>query len=290
MKSTHQLISKSTHLLIMILISSSIFAQSPQKMSYQAVIRNSSNALVTNVRVGMQISILQGSATGPSVYTETQTPTTNANGLVSIEIGGGAGFDTINWANGMYFIKTETDPAGGANYTITGTSQLLSVPYALYANKSGNGDLLHPDGFSNVITVAKDITEDSYTVPSGKNLYIISTTNEIILNNDTIHTIYGYSNSLIIGQNQIIKGASYGNTCFIGFCVDASVTPVTQNLKNDSYTVPEGKQFVMLYKDGGGILIDGVGGYEGEEAIIITSGHILSSVGNGNVIINGYLK
>ncbi|MFC2086579.1 hypothetical protein ACFLSA_00220 [Bacteroidota bacterium] len=82
----------------------------------------------------MQISILQGSATGPVVYTEKQTPTTNANGLVSIEIGYGAGFDDIDWANGPYFIKTEIDPTSGTNYSIIGTHQLLSVPYALHAN------------------------------------------------------------------------------------------------------------------------------------------------------------
>jgi len=287
MKLTNQLISKSTHVLIMMLISSSIFAQAPQKMSYQAVIRNSSNALVTNAQVGMQISILQGSATGPSVYTETQTPTTNANGLVSIEIGGGAGFDTINWANGMYFIKTETDPAGGANYTITGTSQLLSVPYALYANKSGNGDLLHPDGFSNAITVAKDITEDSYTVPSGKNFYMLSLC-DFILNNDTIHNTCNNS-PFIIGENQVIKG--YGNEySVVGFCADACVTPVIQNLKNGSYTVPEGKQIIMFYFSGP-LLIDGaLVGYTNYTPIIITSGHILSSGDNGNVIIDGYLK
>jgi uncharacterized protein (TIGR02145 family) len=108
-------------------------AQSPQKMSYQAVIRNSSDALVTYTSVGMKISILQGSSTGTVVYTETQNPTTNTNGLVSIEIGGGAGFSTIDWANDIYFIKTETDPTGGTNYAIAGTSQLMSVPYALHA-------------------------------------------------------------------------------------------------------------------------------------------------------------
>jgi len=92
----------------------------------------------------MQISILQGSASGTAVYVETQTPTTNANGLTSIEIGGGTvlsgNFSTINWANGPYFVKTETDPdgtTGGIYYTITGTSQLLSVPYALYAANAG---------------------------------------------------------------------------------------------------------------------------------------------------------
>jgi uncharacterized protein (TIGR02145 family) len=125
-----------------ILMTASVFAQAPNKMSYQAVIRNNSNALVTNTAIGMRISILQTSSSGTAVYVETQTPTTNANGLASIEIGGGTlvngNFANINWANGPYFIKTETDPSGGNNYTITGTSQLLSVPYALF---SGNGIL-----------------------------------------------------------------------------------------------------------------------------------------------------
>ena len=116
--------------------------QVPEKMSYQAVVRNTTNNLVTNQPVGMQISILQGSATGTAVYIETQTPTSNANGLVSLEIGGGTvvsgNMATINWANGPYFIKTETDPTGGSSYTITGTSQLLSAPYALYAKTSGS--------------------------------------------------------------------------------------------------------------------------------------------------------
>ncbi len=116
-----------------VLITVSVWAQTPQKMSYQAVIRNSSDALVTNTQVGMQISILKGAADGTAVYTETQTPTTNANGLVSIEIGDEAGFSIIDWTNDIYFIKTETDPEGGTNYTITGVSQLLSVPYALHA-------------------------------------------------------------------------------------------------------------------------------------------------------------
>ena len=123
-------------------IGSLAFAQAPEKMSYQAVVRNTTNNLVTNQAVGMKISILQGTATGTAVYVETQTPTSNANGLVSLEIGGGSvvsgNMATINWANGPYFIKTETDPTGGTNYTITGTSQLLSTPYALYAKTSGS--------------------------------------------------------------------------------------------------------------------------------------------------------
>ena len=123
-----------------LLMTTSVFAQAPEKMSYQAVVRDGNNALVTSSSVGMQISILQGSVTGTTVYSETQTPTSNANGLVSLEIGDGivvsGDFATIDWANGPYFIKTETDPTGGVNYTITGTSQLLSAPYALHAKNS----------------------------------------------------------------------------------------------------------------------------------------------------------
>ena len=146
-----KIINKSAHLLIItlafLLINTSIFAQAPQKMSYQAVIRNSSNALITSTPVGMQISILQVSSTGTAVYVETQTPSTNANVLASVEIGGGTvvsgNFSAINWANGPYFIKTETDPTGGTAYTINGTNELMSVPYALNAANANVGGFTH---------------------------------------------------------------------------------------------------------------------------------------------------
>ena len=110
-----------------------LYSQVPQKMSYQAVIRDNTNALIVNHAVGMKISIIQDSPTGNPVYVESQTPNTNSNGLVSIEVGEQPGFDLIDWADGPYFIKTEIDPAGGSNYIIIGTSQLLSVPFALHA-------------------------------------------------------------------------------------------------------------------------------------------------------------
>ncbi|MCO5232762.1 MAG: hypothetical protein M9888_03360 [Chitinophagales bacterium] len=168
-----------------VLLTASVFAQAPQKMSYQAVIRNSSDALVTNQSVGMQISILQGSAGGTAVYVETQTPTTNANGLVSIEIGAGTvvsgNFSTIDWANGPYFIKTETDPTGGTNYTITGTSQLLSVPYALHAKtaESVTGTVTETDpifgasvasGITGADTTKWNNKQDQLTAGTGINI------------------------------------------------------------------------------------------------------------------------
>ncbi len=131
-----------TNLLVSILFAASLLAQVPEKMSYQAVVRDADNDLVINQAVGMQISILQGAANGTVVYVETQTPTANVNGLVSIEIGAGTvvsgNFVAIDWSIGPYFIKTETDPMGGTNYAITGVSQLLSVPYALHAKTADN--------------------------------------------------------------------------------------------------------------------------------------------------------
>jgi trimeric autotransporter adhesin len=125
-----------------IILSASAFSQVTQKMSYQAVIRTSNNELVVSAPVGMKISILQGSESGTVAYSETLTPSTNINGLVSLEIGSGTPvtgtLEAINWATGPYFIQSETDPTGGTVYSITGISELMSVPYALYAANAGD--------------------------------------------------------------------------------------------------------------------------------------------------------
>lgn len=130
-----------TLLFTLLLAGFTALAQVPQKFNYQAVVRNGSNALVANTAIGMRISILQGSASGTAVYVETQTPTTNLNGLATVSIGSGSivsgSMATIDWSAGPYFVKTETDPTGGTTYTIVGTSEMVSLPYAMYAAKSG---------------------------------------------------------------------------------------------------------------------------------------------------------
>jgi len=138
-------------LILSLLLAVSTFAQIPDKMSYQAVARNSSDQLIVNQQIGMQISILQDVEDGTPVYTETQTPITNSNGLVTIEVGGEAGWDAIDWSSGVFFIKTEIDPDGSTNYTITGTSKLLSVPYAIYAKDAGNINSM-PSVFTNTVS------------------------------------------------------------------------------------------------------------------------------------------
>ena len=129
---------KKTLLVSVILLTTfAAWAQVPQQISYQSVIRDGDNKVIASSTVGIKISLLQGSATGPAVYVETHRKTTNANGLVSLEIGTGTvlsgSFAGINWANGPYLVKTETDPTGGVNYSAPGVFALNSVPYALYA-------------------------------------------------------------------------------------------------------------------------------------------------------------
>ena len=158
-------------MVIMVLAVAVAMAQAPEKFTYQAVVRNASNALVTNTLVGVRVSILQGSATGSGVYVETQMPSTNANGLITLNIGDGNAvfgtFGSIDWSAGPYFLKTEIDPAGGNNYSVTSTQQLLSVPYALYAKEAGNSfsgdynDLTNTPDIPTVPTNVSAFTNDA---------------------------------------------------------------------------------------------------------------------------------
>lgn len=185
-------------------LTENLIAQAPQKMSYQAVVRDGDNSLITNSNLGVKTSILQGSATGSLIYEEVYNPVpaTNDNGLVSFEIGGGVAmtgdFSTIDWANGPYFIQTEIDPGGGTAYTITSTSQLLGVPYALFADRATYGEDDDADPINelqiisesgNIITLSNgggtviDNTEDDDADPANEFQTISESGNIITLSN-----------------------------------------------------------------------------------------------------------
>ncbi len=173
------------------------FGQAPQAFKYQAVIRDPSNLILNNQAVGIQLVIHQGSAGGTAVYTETFAPTTNAYGLVNLEIGTGTtvdDFSAIDWANGPYYMETAVDLAGGTSYTSMGTSQLVSVPYALHAAVAD----------SSMIDMVNDADADS--------------TNELqtlSIANDTLYLSDGGSVSLT-AYNQTIVSADPGNTITAG--------------------------------------------------------------------------
>ena len=186
--------------------------QVPEKMSYQAVVRNAANQLVINQNVGVKFSILKSSATGAVVYAETQNSTTNSNGLFTTNIGSGTvisgSMASINWANDVYFIKSEIDLAGGSNYTITGTQQLLSVPYALNAkNGIPNG------GTANQVLAKVDGTDynTQWVTPSGGTSLPAQTGNAgKVLTTDGTNP--SWTNAPILGTLQVSPVTSGGTT------------------------------------------------------------------------------
>jgi hypothetical protein len=123
-------------------ITLSSFGQAPEGFKYQAVVRDAGNLILNNQVVGMRMTIQQGAIGGATVYQETFAPTTNGYGLVNLEIGSGTivsgTFATIDWSAGPFFIETAVDVSGGTSYAVMGTSQLMSVPYALHAKTAEN--------------------------------------------------------------------------------------------------------------------------------------------------------
>ncbi len=131
--------------LSIVLCATLAFAQAPEKFQYQTVVRDNAGAPLANQSVSFQLSIHESSAAGTVVYSETHTATTNDFGLVNLEIGGGTvvsgTFNTIDWSGDSHYVEVELDPAGGTNYTSMGTSQLLSVPYALSSKTASDMEL-----------------------------------------------------------------------------------------------------------------------------------------------------
>jgi uncharacterized protein (TIGR02145 family) len=139
------------------------FTQAPDLISYQTIIRNSNNELVANVPVGVRISILSGSAADVLWYQEEHKVSTNLNGLAYLNIGSGAllfgTMSGIDWSKGPFYIKSETDPTGGKNYSLVVVSRLLSVPYTIYAKTAEKltGPITELDPLFNA-SIAKGIT------------------------------------------------------------------------------------------------------------------------------------
>ncbi len=235
-----------------------VFAQSPQKMSYQAVIRNSTGGLVTNHAVGMRISILQGSASGTVVFSETYSPApqTNANGLMTVEIGSGTPvtgtFTGINWAAGPYYLKTETDPTGGTSYTISGTNQLLSVPYALYSKSAAS--------LSTPYVAGQGITISGNTIGAILSLQV-STDGDIL--------------SLTPGNSVFVPGISSANKSI----PIITTKPVTNITATKAY----GSGSVLFYGTSTSITETGIC-WSLNQPPTVADGHVASGVYNGDFI------
>ena len=162
-------------------------AESPEKISYQAIVRNAKGELVKNQSIGLKVSIQKWVLAMPkpyysSIYAETHSPTTNENGLISIAIGtgtvveGSTPFKDIDWSKETLYLKTEIDPAGGTSYSVISTTQLLSVPYALHAKTATTAqkaESLTLNGASYTPEYVVDIDGNAYkTIKIGKQVWM----------------------------------------------------------------------------------------------------------------------
>ncbi len=208
-----------------LLLTFTLFAQAPQKFNYQAVIRDNAGNIVPVQTVGIKISILQGTVDGTLVYSETHSSTTNTFGLVALEIGGGTivsgDISSIDWGSSIYFIKIELDPSGGTTYSEIGTSQLLSVPYALHAKTAKNvfsGDYID---LSNRPTNVSSFTNDAGYLTS------FTETDPVF----GIHVSSGILSTDITNWNTAFGWGDHSAEGYLKTEVDGSVTNEIQDLE-----------------------------------------------------------
>ena len=241
-------------LLITILSTALLFAQIPQGISYQAIALNGSGNPVVSSNVGLRLSILNGTATGTTVYSETHLKTTTAQGLFNLIIGqgivGSGNFAGINWATGSKFLKVEMDISGGTNYILVGTTQLLSVPYALTA---GNLVLTSPNGTPYQVSVndsgqlSLPSTGTSTNYPD--NLYLYGTFNSftpssalLMLNSNNYYVGYKY---LTAGsQVKFLAGNTANSTVYgVNSSANLVVNAAAQNITSNNFYYIEVGQF-----------------------------------------------
>lgn len=226
-------------------------AQAPAKFNYQGVARNASGQPLASQALGLRLSIRNLTAGGAVVYQETQTVNTNAYGLYSVAIGDGAVVSGtmagINWSDGNKYLQVEMDPAGGASYTDLGTSQLLSVPYAMYSGSGTRVSAFQPAGcqFLNSVTSTMTKIDDMGTFTKHDDNTLVELTVQTVLNVATFGTATGVVFELRIDNTATTFGVSS-----ILLRDPGTMTPVT--LVGIFNNLPAGVHTVSLWARGAG--------------------------------------
>ncbi|WP_052158147.1 Lcl domain-containing protein [Lacinutrix jangbogonensis] len=141
---------KATSIVLLLLFTVGMYAQTPEGFNYQAVAKDAAGDIMVSTTIGVQIQLRETTIAGAVIYTETHSPTTNANGVFNLIVGQGTSadtFNTIDWANDLHFLEISIDLANGSTYVSVGTTQFMSVPYALHAKTAtavlGNSGTTH---------------------------------------------------------------------------------------------------------------------------------------------------
>lgn len=288
--------------LICVLTYSVLSAQSPEAFTYQAVLRDASGQLVAGENVVVRISILSSGVQGSTEYAELHNVSTNDYGLFTIKVGGGTvdqgSFSSIDWGNGVYYLKVEADPDGGLNFVSLSTTQLLSVPYALHAKTVDNADDADADPSNEFQTLTRNGTNIELSDGGGSvPLFDDDASNEIQTITKSGNTI---ELSLVGGSvtlddddatNELQTLSRTGDTVrlsqgggqFIDQKNDADADP-SNELQNISKS---GNQIIL--SNGGGIIVDDINDADadaGNELQTLTRNGVDLTLSNGGGTIN----
>jgi hypothetical protein len=215
-------------------------SQTPQGFKYQASIRDNNGVALLNKLVAIKISLLAGTANGTPVYSEVHNVVTSDFGIVNLNIGNGTttsgNFSTIDWGSNTYFIKTEVDINNGTNFLFMGTSQLLSVPYAMFAAKSGNAANDRDQDSTNEIQAINLNGNNLQLSKNGGNVDLTKydkDSQQLVLNGNTL--------SITKGNSIVLSGA---------VDLDADPTNEIQNISLSKDTLKLSKaNYIVLPKD-----------------------------------------
>jgi hypothetical protein len=230
-----------------------LFSQVPQGVGYQGVATDANGIELVNQAISIQASVLSSSATGNIEWQEEHSVTTDAFGLFNLTIGQGTttgngaqtSFADISWGASTHFLKIEMDVNGGSNYTFMGTNQMMSVPYALYAENAnidydsistllsndstfitniggglggGGCDFQFPDGFDMITAITSNYgLTSTYTVPTNKRLYISSATTSVFINGLSVPVLSG--NYILCNPGDVLSHPS-NSYVFNGYLAD----------------------------------------------------------------------
>jgi uncharacterized protein (TIGR02145 family) len=222
-------------LLYFFILSNILIAQSPEAFKYQAVVRDATGQVIINQEVSFRISLMNGSIDGPVVYTETHSVTTNQFGLVNLEIGNGStsdDFGSIDWGINTHFIQVELDITGGTNFELMGTSQILSVPYALHSNTSESA----LSGDYNNLSNTPNIIDSISAVLDTTTLFIQEELDGDSTNEIQTFSVSATGDTLYIGN---------GNWVIIPYISSTQPHPLLDFDGNEYQTMKIGDQFWM---------------------------------------------
>ena len=226
--------------LSLLLILNLATAQVPQGFKYQTAIRDNNGAVIANKLVAIKLSLLTGSANGTAVYSEVHKVATNDFGVANLNVGNGTvslgNFSTIDWGSNTFFLKTEVDINNGTNFAFMGSSQLLSVPFAMYAAKSANAA---DDKDKDTTNELQQLTINNNNLQLNKNGGSVDLSKydkdsqQLVLNGNTL--------SITKGNSIVLSGA---------VDLDADPTNEIQNLSLSKDTLKISKaNYVLLPKD-----------------------------------------